>query len=140
MTTRTFALVAGVIYALVGILGFIPGVVAPPPADAPSLAVNHNYGYLLGLFPINTPHNIVHLLIGVWGLASYGTWRAAHNFAAGLAILYGLLAVLGLIPGLNTTFGLIPLWGHDIWLHAGTAAVAGYFAWGVRETAEPIHA
>jgi hypothetical protein len=132
MNTRTFAITAGVIYLLVGILGFVPGAVAAPPADAPNMAVHHNYGYLLGLFPVNTPHNLVHLLIGVWGIASYKTWGAAKSFAAGLAILYALLAVAGIIPGLNTTFGLIPLWGHDIWLHALTALVAGYFAWGVR--------
>ncbi len=140
MTTRTFALAAGVIYLLVGILGFVPGLVSPPPADAPNLTVHHNYGYLLGLFPVNTPHNVVHLLIGLWGLASYGSWAAARTFAAGLAILYGLLTVLGLIPGLNTTFGLIPLWGHDVWLHAVTALAAGYFAWGVREPVRTAHA
>jgi hypothetical protein len=140
MTTRTFALVFGVVFVLVGILGFVPGLVTPPPADAPGLTVHHNYGYLLGLFPVNTPHSIVHLLIGLWGLGSYASWAAARTYAAGLAIIYGTLAVLGLIPGLNTTFGLIPLWGHDVWLHAGTAAVAAYFAWGARETTRPMHA
>ena len=137
MNTRTFALVAGIVYVLVGVLGFVPGAVSPPPVDSPHLAVQHNYGYLLGLFPVNTPHNIVHVAIGLWGLASYGSLSAAKTFAAGLAILYALLAVLGLIPGLNTTFGFIPLWGHDVWMHAATAAVAGYFAWGVRTAARP---
>jgi hypothetical protein len=28
---------------------------------------------------------------------------------------------------LYTTFGLIPLYGHDIWLHAVLAAVGAYF-------------
>jgi hypothetical protein len=50
-------------------------------------------------------------------------------FARALAILYGLLAVLGLIPGLNTLFGMVPLHGHDVWLHAGTAMIAAYFGW-----------
>jgi hypothetical protein len=26
-------------------------------------------------------------------------------------------------------FGLIPLYSHDVWLHAGTAAIAAYFGW-----------
>ena len=51
----------------------------------------------------------------------------ARNYARGLAIFYGLLAIMGLIPGLNTTFGLIPIFGHDIWLHALSALVAAYF-------------
>ena len=137
MNTRNFALVAGIVYVLVGILGFVPALLTTPPADAPHLAMQHNYGYLLGLFPVNTLHSIVHLAIGLWGLASYSSWSAAKTFAAALAVLYGLLAVLGLIPGLNSTLGFIPLWGHDVWLHAGTAAVAAYFAWGVSTATRP---
>lgn len=132
MSTRTFAALAGVVYVLVGILGFVPGLVSAPTAGDPTLGMEHSYGYLFGLFPINTLHNIVHLVIGAWGLVSYGSWLAAKRFAAGLAIIYGLLTLLGLIPGLNTLFGLVPLWGHNVWLHAGTALIAAYFAWGVR--------
>ena len=49
MTTRTFALLAGIVYLLVGILGFVPGAVSPPPAGAPDLTMQHNYGYLLAV-------------------------------------------------------------------------------------------
>ena len=34
---------------------------------------------------------------------------------------------MGLIQVLSTTFGLIPLYGHDVWLHALLAIVAAYF-------------
>lgn len=132
MTPRTFALLAGIVFLLVGALGFVPGMLSAPPADAPAMSVHHNYGYLLGLFPVNTLHSAVHLLIGIWGIASYGSWTASRAFAGGLAIVYALLAVAGLIPNLNSMFGLIPLWGHDVWLHALTSLVAAYFAWGVR--------
>ena len=45
--------------------------------------------------------------------------------------------MMGLIPVLNMTFGLIPLYGHDVWLHAGIAAMAAYFGFGQRiETVE----
>ncbi|MGH8605415.1 MAG: DUF4383 domain-containing protein [Gammaproteobacteria bacterium] len=53
MTTRTFALIAGIVYLLVGLLGFIGGFKAAPPTDAPALLVPAGYGYLLGLFPIS---------------------------------------------------------------------------------------
>jgi hypothetical protein len=33
---------------------------------------------------------------------------------------------------LNVMFGLTPLFGHNIWLHAGTAALAAYFGYGRR--------
>jgi hypothetical protein len=127
MTARTFARVAGAIYVLVGIMGFVPAFLTPP--QGPDLAVDAGYGRLLGLFPVNVLHNVVHLAIGLWGLASAGTQTAARAFARALAIVYGVFAVMGLVPGLQTTFGLVPLFGHDVWLHALTALVAAYFGW-----------
>lgn len=137
MLTRYFAAVVGAIYLAIGIAGFIPGLTQPPPAGAPGLAIDAGYGYLFGLFPINIVHNLVHLAIGVWGLASFPKWGASRAFARGLTMVYALLAVMGLIPGLNTMFGLAPLFSHDIWLHAGTAAVAAYFGWAHRDASEP---
>jgi hypothetical protein len=134
MSTRYFALIAGVAYVGAGILGFVPGLTPSPPAGAPDLVVRAGYGYLLGLFPINLLHNLVHLALGAWGLMAYGTFSRARSYARGLAIIYGLLAVMGLIPVLHTTFGLVPIFGHDIWLHALTALTAAYF--GFRGTAE----
>ena len=131
MTARSFALAAGLAYMLVGALGFLPGITQPPPAGAPDLAVDSGYGYLLGLFPINLLHNLVHLAVGIVGLAAYRSRGGARAFARGLAVFYGLLAVMGVIPGLNTTLGLIPIFGHDIWLHALTALLAAYFGFAV---------
>jgi hypothetical protein len=123
---RTFALVFGAIYVLVGILGFIPGL-STHPADAPHLTVETGHGYLMGLFPINILHNIVHLIIGVAGLLASRSLGGARLYAQALAIVYGLLAILGLIPATNTTFGLIPIHGNDVWLHALSALIAAYF-------------
>jgi hypothetical protein len=41
--------------------------------------------------------------------------------------VYAIFAVMGLIPGLDTVFGLVPLHGNDVWLHALLAAGAAYF-------------
>ena len=130
MTTRHFALVLGAVYTLVGLLGFLPATLASPPADAPPLRVDQGYGYLLGLFPVNLLHTLVHLGVGIWGLVASRRWTASRTFAASIAVIFGVLTVLGLIPGLDTVFGLVPLHGHDIWLHALTAAVAAYFGFG----------
>lgn len=127
MGSRYFALISGIVYLLIGILGFIPSLVVGGGA-APDLAVTAGYGYLMGFFPINILHNIVHLAVGAWGLASYPSLARARFFARGLAIFYGLLAIMGLIPALNlnTTFGLIPIHGADVLLHALTAAIAAF--------------
>ena len=135
MRTATFALFIGVAYLAAGFLGMVPDALQPPPPEVPPTTFTVLYGYLLGLFPVNVLHSAVHLAIGALGIAA---WQADHvwhritsprTYARALAVFYGALAVLGLIPGLNTLFGLLPLHGHDVWLHLGTAAVAAYFGW-----------
>ncbi len=130
MAIRYFAIAAGVVYALVGLMGFVPGMNQPGPPGAPPLAFDSFYGYLLGLFPVNVLHNLVHLAIGAWGIYGYSRGiPGSRAFARGLTVVYALFAVMGLIPGLNTMFGLAPLFSHDVWLHALTAAAAAYFGW-----------
>jgi len=135
MTSRNFSQLTGMVFTLVGLLGFVPGLISSPPTDYPRLLVNEGYGLLLGLFPVNAIHNLVHLGIGITGWYSSRTMPAARLYARGLTMFYGGLAIIGLFPVLNTIFGLIPLFGHDIWLHAGTAAAAAYFGFGVLEEA-----
>ena len=130
--TRKFALIAGIIYALAGIAGFIPQMLQPPAGDAPRVAIDSFYGYLIGLFPVNILHTLVHLLVGVWGLVAARSIGGAVTYARSLAVVYGVLAVMGLIPGLNTVFGLIPIHGHAVWLHAGTALIAAYFGFATK--------
>lgn len=132
MRTRYFALIAGIVYLLVGIVGFIPGLTTMPGMGAPSLTVNTSYGYIFGIFPVNLLHNVVHLLIGLWGILAYRGFGAARGYSRALAIIYGVLTIMGLIPGLDTVFGLVPLFGNDVWLHAVTAILAAYFGWFVR--------
>lgn len=134
MNARMFALVVGVIYLAVGLLGFT--------ATGMSMEAGDTAPRLLGLFPVNVLHNIVHLAIGAWGLASYRSMDGSVTFARGLAILYGLLAIMGILPRpFNNTFGLVPIFGHDVWLHAATALVAAYFGFvAPRETVQTIDA
>jgi hypothetical protein len=62
-------------------------------------------------------------------------WLGTRTYAMSLAVIYGVLGVMGLVPALNTLFGLTPLYGHDVWLHLGTAAVAAYFGFAASEAA-----
>lgn len=126
MRTRYLALILGIVFLLIGILGFVPGLRSLL-SNAPEIAVTSGYGYLLGLFPINTLHNIVHLTVGLLGIAAFWSFNFARLYAQGLTIFYGALAVMGLLPATNTTFDLIPIFSNDVWLHAATALIAGYF-------------
>lgn len=140
MKTRYFALAAGIVYLLVGLLGFIPAANPVPAAGGPfphpALGITAFYGHQLSWFPINILHNIVHLAIGLWGILAYRSFGGSRAFARGLTIFYLLLAVLGLafMPGIiKTTFGLIPLYGADTLLHLATALVAAYFGFVARD-------
>jgi len=137
MNVRAFALALGVAFGLVGMAGFVPGMTHSIHPDAPPLAVSQGYGLVLGLFPVNILHNLVHLLFGVLGLAAYAGTFSAFSYARIVAVSYGLLTVMGLIPGLNTTFGLVPIYGADVALHAVIAAVSAYFGFGVRAS-DPV--
>lgn len=101
---KSFAAIFGVIYTLIGILGFIP-----------SLVTN---GALLGVAPINTLHNVVHLVIGLAGL---GMSRSDAN-AATYCKLFGIILLLLGIVGFTTIIpaNVVPLGGNDRWLHLVT--------------------
>ena len=127
MSTRAFALVFGVVFLLAGASGFIPGMLYPVPASAPPLTVATGYGLVMGLLPVNVLHNLVHVLFGILGIAAFAGLFAPRVYAQIVAVAYGLLVVLGLLPATNTLFGLVPIYGNDVWLHLVLGGIAAYF-------------
>ncbi len=121
---RYYTLLVGIAFTIAGIGGFISGITQPISADAPHLIVEANYGLLLGLFPINVLHNLFHLAIGIGGLLTFRNTAYSHRFLQVFGTTLIILMVMGLIPQLNTTFGLVPLFGHDIWLHGLEGIIA----------------
>ena len=115
------------VYLSIGLLGLSPAALTPPPADAPPTNFTLLYGYLLGLFPVNLLHTVAHLVIGVWGIVAWRGMVSPKVYARSLAIFCGVLAAIGLIPGMGTLFGILPIHGHVVWLYGATAAVAAYF-------------
>ena len=95
-------------FVIVGVLGFL--VTGASMEDDPLLAPR-----LLGLFPLNVMHNVVHLVLGVWGLASAPSFAASKAYAIGAGAIYLVLAVLGVFS--PSMFGMVPIGGNDIWLH-----------------------
>jgi len=135
MKTSTFALILGIAYLLLGLMGLVPLFLVPPPMDAPPTHFALLYGYLLGLFPVNLLASMFHIVIGAWGISAGSGRSNAIRFCRDAAALFGALAILGMFPGLNTLLGVMPIHGHDVWLNGLTAAVAAYFGW-----REPISA
>lgn len=127
MSLRTWTRIFGAVFLLVGIGGFVPGITLPH--SHPDVTVDAFLGLELGLFPVNLLHNLVHIAFGVWGLAAGLSYAASRIYFRSVAIIYAALAIMGLIAAANlhTTFGLVPLYGNDVWLHAFLSAAAAYF-------------
>lgn len=138
MNTRRFALILGIAFLVVGVLGFVPGITRMHSEHEGLTVHGPGHGDLLGLFHVNVLHNLVHIVFGVAGIACSRSFLLARGYARFVAIAYGLLAILGLIPAANThrLWGLAPIEGHDVWLHALIALAAAYFGFAHRETLE----
>jgi hypothetical protein len=134
MDTRRFALIWGILFLVIFAAGVIPGLLRPPAEMDPDLAMNQMYGRALSLFPVNLLHDGVHLIFGIWGILAYRSYDAAKSYARITAVIYAVFMVMGLIPTLDTTFGLVPLFSHDVWLHAILAAGAAYFGFVHKES------
>jgi hypothetical protein len=137
MNLRTMARVFGVVFLLVGVLGFVPGINQMIHGDDPHLMVEGpGHGMLLGLFHVNVLHNLVHILFGVWGLVAGGSLGASRGYFRGVGIAYALLAVMGAIPviPLQYTFGLVPIHGWDVGLHAVLALAGLYLGFAAKAT------
>ncbi len=111
------ALAVGVVFLLVGILGFIPGVTTE--YDSMTFAGHDSEAELLGIFQVNVLHNIVHLLFGIAGIALARTAWNARAFLIGGGIVYLVLWIFGLVIPLDEAINFVALNTADNWLHFG---------------------
>jgi hypothetical protein len=119
---KTVALLFGVVFLVVGILGFVP-------------AVTPNQ-MLLGIFHVNTAHNVVHLLSGVVALwAGLSSTEYARLYFRIFGVVYVLVAVLGLFAGNGMVLGVISNNMADTALHVVIGLVALVLGFLVREPA-----
>ena len=61
------------------------------------------------------------------GIVAYTSSGGTRLYNRGFVIAYALIAIMGLLPVAQTTFGLMPIFGNNVWFNALTAIVAGYF-------------
>jgi len=116
------ATVSGILFLLVGALGFV--------ADATGHSMmNMSTGMLLGLFPVNALHNVVHILFGVWGVWAGRSAGRSVGYALGSGAAYLVLAICGMLT--PVLLGIVPIGGYDVVLHLVLAVVlagAGFWA------------
>lgn len=108
------ALIIGAVYTLVGVWGFIQ--------TGFSDFVSPEGPRLLGLFEVNPLHNVVHLLIGLAGLAMWGRLATARLYGWLLAVGYGAVFLYGLfVAGSQEPANFLALNAGDNWLHLFSA-------------------
>jgi hypothetical protein len=123
------ARLVGIVFLLVGIAGFIPGVTTNL-YDGLEFAGDDGTAELLGLFQVSVLHNIVHGLFGIAGLALAATASGARTYLIGGGAIYIALFLLGIVGGGDW----IPVNNADNWLHLVLGA--GMIGLGVVTTRE----
>ncbi|MDS0140420.1 MULTISPECIES: DUF4383 domain-containing protein [unclassified Amycolatopsis] len=111
------AMVVAVVFLLVGVLGFVPGITTD--YDQLSFAGHDSMAMLLGVFMVSVLHNIVHLLFGVVGLASARTARGARTYLIAGGVVYLVLWLYGLLIDHGSDANFVPVNTADNWLHLG---------------------
>jgi ABC-type transport system involved in multi-copper enzyme maturation permease subunit len=112
---QLLALAIGVVYTLVGVAGFFVTGFDNFAAETDKT--------LLG-FEVNPLHNIVHLAIGLAGLALWRRLDTARTYGWLLAAGYGLAFLYGLFAAGNRDINFLSLNGADNILHL-VSALAG---------------
>lgn len=110
---KILAILFGLVFIVVGILGFLP-----------DFTPN---GKLLTLFLVNPMHNIVHLATGIVALiCGLTSGMAAKVFFIIFGIVYAAVAFLGFQMGQGMLFDMIAINQADNFLHTGIALVSLY--------------
>ena len=119
MTLKRIAMIFGIVFVAVGLLGFVP-------------ALNPG-GKLLGLFDVNAAHNLVHLATGVVAIiAGFASDKASRVFFQVFGVVYALVAVMGFFYGSQPLLGIVSNNAADTWLHVVIALLALYLGFMMR--------
>jgi hypothetical protein len=127
---QLLAALVGVVFVVIGILGFIPGITTHY-GDL-GFAGHGSDARLVGLFQTSVLHNLVHIAFGA-GIFMAKTAEGARSFLIVGGVVYLVIWLVGLIGGL----AWLPVNSADNWLHFvfGLVMIALGFAAG-RSTAE----
>ncbi|MGI8415177.1 MAG: DUF4383 domain-containing protein [Nakamurella sp.] len=109
------ALVVGIVFLLVGILGFVPGITTR--YDDMEMAGHESMAMLLGIFMVSALHNVVHLLYGIVGVIASRTARFSCSYLIVGGVVYLVLWIFGLVVDQDSGANFVPLNTADNWLH-----------------------
>ncbi len=139
MKTRKFALYAGVLFLVIGVLSLAQGL-STFPEWLPALQVSSGYGVFLNVLPMNIINKLLYIGFGVAGLVvAQPKFPLETDVRYAKTVFYtlGLLSVLGLFQYTSTLFGVMPLMRGAVVFNGVLAGFAAYFSFKRGEL--PLH-
>jgi hypothetical protein len=113
MSTQKAAKWFGWIILVVGIAGFIPGIVTTS-------------GLELGIFQVDPIHNLIHILSGLIALFCATSLKGAKTYFKIFGIVYGLVTILGFVMMNGIVLGMMMNMADNL-LHVVITLYALYF-------------
>jgi len=101
MTAKNAAILFGVVFLLVGVLGYVPNPIVGP----------------TGIFATNALHNVIHLVSGIALLAGAYTSLGSSMMLKIVGAVYGLVAVCGFFMVMDGMMLGVAINDADKWLH-----------------------
>lgn len=112
--TKTIVTILGIVFVAIGLLGFV-------------------MNPLLGIFRVDTLHNIVHILSGVLALAAVGMGESTtRNYSKVFGVVYLLLGVVGFVLPGGVILGMVMNTSDHI-LHILLGAILLWVGFGKKE-------
>jgi hypothetical protein len=106
MTAKNAAMIIGIVFLIVGVLGYIPNPIVGP----------------TGIFLTNPLHNIIHIASGIVLLLGVYTSFSASLALKIVGVVYGLVAVCGFFMVMDGMMMGVAINEADKWLHVALAA------------------
>jgi hypothetical protein len=105
MTAKNAATLFGVVFLLVGVLGYVPNPIVGP----------------TGIFATNSLHNVIHLISGIALLAGPYAGLGSSLMLKIVGVVYGLVAICGFFIVMDGMMMGVAINEADKWLHVGLA-------------------
>jgi hypothetical protein len=135
---RLYATLVGAVLVIAGIIGFF---------YEASFATGNSIvsDDVFGILAVNGWHNVVHILLGLLGLAAAGTTYGARTYCLGVGALYLVLAIWGFLEtenGFGVLIDLVPINTEDNFLHLilGVVGIGAGLATPLDRPSEPAPA
>lgn len=117
LAVQCAAILVGSLLLLAGIFGFVPGVTSS--LDTLQISGPQSEAALFGIFEVSIVHNLLHIALGVAGLALATTYARARAYLLFGGLLYLVLWVYGLLIDHESVANMLPVNNADNWLHLG---------------------